>query len=157
MDSTQGFGLRQPQRWQSFQVERGKRSDRKVDAVLLWGVDVAGAYTDNDEWWTEREEIREIPPSKWISDLYETWQEENKSCLWSSNVQSSFLSFTICVSFWNLWCFSSFILMSPQVCGSELVKIVYICSNCAKLLRFGLPGTPQRGLCDSVKWWRWHS
>lgn len=67
MDNTQGFGLRQLQGWQSFQVERGMQSDSKADAVLLWGVDVAGVYTDNDEWW-ERGDLWDFP-SKWIADL----------------------------------------------------------------------------------------
>lgn len=59
MASTQGLALRQLQRWQSFQVERGIRSDSKEDAELLRGVD-AILTVMNDV--TEREEICEISP-----------------------------------------------------------------------------------------------
>lgn len=115
MDSTQGFGLRQPQRWQSFQVERGKTIWKESGCSAALGSGCRwGLYW---QWWMMNREGGDSWdfPSKWIADLSETWQEENKSCLWSSNVQSSFLSFTICVSFWNLWFFGSFILISPQV------------------------------------------
>lgn len=111
----------------TFSLEGGIQPDSEGDAVLLWGERMSPGFTltvMNEV--TEREEIHQIS-SKWIADLYESWREESKSCLRRSHVQSSVLSLTIWVSFLNLWGFSSFILLSPQVCGSKLVKMcVYI-------------------------------
>lgn len=50
MDSTQGVGSQAAAEMAELQVERAMQSDSTADAVLLWGVDVAGVHTDNDEW-----------------------------------------------------------------------------------------------------------
>lgn len=45
-----GVGSQAAAEMAELQVERGMQSDSTADAVLLWGLDVAGVYTDNDEW-----------------------------------------------------------------------------------------------------------